>query len=164
MYKAINIKWETDGYEVDLPNEVDIPERFIDKDGVDEESVADWLSYTFEYVHDGFEVVDECKALFDKICKPIPTYALSDEIGLDTGTSYILNLEMEENYTIAEKYLKELCPDYNEINKKYIGNKIIVELYCNGENEWWFCNHGTVEEYFINAKITLKRYMSNIKW
>ncbi len=41
MYKAINIKWETDGYEVDLPNEVDIPERFVDKNGVDVESVAD---------------------------------------------------------------------------------------------------------------------------
>ena len=61
MYKAINIKWETDGYEVDLPNEVDIPDRFIDKDGVDVESVDDWLSYTFGYVLDGFEIVGEVK-------------------------------------------------------------------------------------------------------
>lgn len=58
MYKAINIKWETEGHKVDLPGEVNIPERFI-KDGVDEESVSDWLSYTFEYVHDGFEIVEE---------------------------------------------------------------------------------------------------------
>lgn len=61
MYKVINIKWETDGCEVDLPSEVNIPERFIDKDGVDEEAVSDWLSYTFEYLHDDFEIVDECK-------------------------------------------------------------------------------------------------------
>ena len=163
MYKAINIKWETDGCEVALPSEVNIPERFIDKDGVDEEAVADWLSYTFEYVHDGFEIVDECKALFDKICKPIPTYALSDEIGLDTETSYILNLETKENYLIAKECLKSLHCSSQDI-EEYIGKKIIVELYCNGGDEWWFCNHGTVEEYFINAKITLKRYMSNIKW
>lgn len=163
MYKAINIKWKTDGCEVDIPNEVDIPERFIDKDGVDEESVSDWLSDTFGWLTDGFEIVDECKALFYKICKPIPTYALSDEIGLDTETSYILNLETKENYLIAKEYLKSLYCSSKDI-EEYIGKKIIVELYCNGGDEWWFCNHGTIEEYFINAKITLKRYMSDIKW
>lgn len=163
MYKAINIKWETDGHKVDLPCEVNIPERFIDKNGVDEESVSDWLSYTFEYVHDGFEIVDECKTLFDKICKPIPTYALSGEIGLDTETSYILNLETKENYLIAKEYLKSLHCSSQDI-EEYIGKKIIVELYYNGGNEWLFFNYGTVEEYFINAKITLERYMSNIKW
>ena len=163
MYKAINIKWKTDGCEVDIPNEVDIPERFIDKDGVDEESVSDWLSDTFGWLTEGFEIVDECKALFDKICKPIPTYALSDEIGLDTETSYILNLETKENYLIAKECLKSLYCSSQDI-EEYIGKKIIVELYCNGGDEWWFCNHGTVEEYFINAKFTLKRYMSDIKW
>lgn len=163
MYKAINIKWKTDGCEVDIPNEVDIPERFIDKDGVDEESVSDWLSDVFGWLNDGFEIVDECKTLFDKICKLIPTYALSDEIGLDTETSYILNLETKENYLIAKEYLKSLHCSSQDIDE-YIGKKVIIELYCNGGNEWWFCNHGTVEEYFINAKITLERHMSNIKW
>ena len=32
---------------------------------------------------------------WNRICKPIPTYALCDGIGLDTETSYILNLETE---------------------------------------------------------------------
>lgn len=163
MYKAINIKWETDGCEVDLPNEVDIPERFVNENEVDVEAVSDWLSDMSGWLHDGFEIVDECKTLFDKICKPIPTYALSDEIGLDTETSYILNLETKENYLIAKEYLKSLYCSSQDI-EEYIGKKIIVELYCNGGDEWWFCNHGTVEEYFINAKITLKRYMSDIKW
>ena len=160
--KAINIKWETDGYDVELPNEVDIPERFINKDGVDVEAVSDWLS-DGGWLHGGFEIVDECKALFNKICKPIPTYALSDEIGLDTETGYILNLETKENYVIAKEYLKSLHCSSQDI-EEYIGKKIIVEFYCNGGDEWWFCNHGTIEEYFINAKTTLKRYMSNIKW
>ncbi len=30
MAKVINIKWETDGYEIDLPNEVTIPDCFMD--------------------------------------------------------------------------------------------------------------------------------------
>ncbi len=161
--KAINIKWVTDGYEVELPNEVDIPERFVNENEVDVEAVSDWLSDMSGWLHDGFEIVDECKTLFDKICKPIPTYALSDEIGLDTETSYILNLETKENYLIAKEYLKSLYCSSQDI-EEYIGKKIIVELYCNGGDEWWFWNHGTVEEYFINAKITLKRYMSDIKW
>ena len=100
---------------------------------------------------------------FDNICKSIPTYALSDEIGLDTETSYVLNLETEANYLIALKYLKEICPDSNGIDEKYIGKKIIMELYRNGHNEWWFCNHGIVEEYLNNVKITLERYMSDIQ-
>ena len=60
MYKAINIKCETDGYDVNLPSEVNIPERFIDKkDGVDEDSVSDWLSDMSGWLHNGFEIVNE---------------------------------------------------------------------------------------------------------
>lgn len=35
--KVTNIQWETDGYNVDLPTELTIPEDFIDKYGVDED-------------------------------------------------------------------------------------------------------------------------------
>ena len=105
---------------------------------------------------------------FKNICKAIPTYALSDEIGLDTETSYILNLESEENYLIATEFIKRECKNSKIIDKKYIGKKIIIEFYSNGYsngiNDWRFCNHGTIEEYFLNAKITLERYMSNIEW
>ena len=44
---------------------------------------------------------------FNEICKSLPTYALSDEIGLDTETSYILDLITKENYEIARKYVEE---------------------------------------------------------
>lgn len=99
---------------------------------------------------------------FNLICKQIPTYALSDEIGLDTETSYILDLTTKKNYKIANEYLKTICPDYKKINKKYIGNKVIVELYCNGCDEWWFCNHGTIKQYFKAARVTLEKYMKII--
>lgn len=56
MYKATNIKWETDGYDVKLPTEMRIPVEFIDEDGVDEDAVSDWLSDKTGYLHYGFEI------------------------------------------------------------------------------------------------------------
>lgn len=56
MAKVVNIKWETDGYEVDLPNEFEIPERFIDENGVDEDAVSDWLSDVTGWLHSGFDI------------------------------------------------------------------------------------------------------------
>lgn len=58
MAKVINVKWETDGYNVDLPKEFEIPKRFIDKDGIDEDAVADWLSDETGWLHNGFEIIE----------------------------------------------------------------------------------------------------------
>lgn len=101
-------------------------------------------------------------AKFNLICKSIPTYALSDEIGIDIETSYILDLTAKKNYKIANEYLKIICPDYKKINKKYIGNKVIVEFYRDGYGKWWFCNHGTIKQYFKAARVTLERYIKEL--
>ena len=58
MAKVINVKWETDGYDVDLPTEFEIPEEFIDKDGIDEDAVSDWLSDKTGWLHNGFDIVE----------------------------------------------------------------------------------------------------------
>ena len=59
MAKVINIKWETDGYEIDLPNEVTIPDCFMDSDaGPDVDAISDWLSDMSGWLHDGFEIVE----------------------------------------------------------------------------------------------------------
>lgn len=58
MAKATNIKWETDGYDVNLPNEIEIPKEFINFDGVDEDAVSDWLSDTTGWLHDGFTIIE----------------------------------------------------------------------------------------------------------
>lgn len=101
-------------------------------------------------------------AKFNLICKSIPTYALSDEIGIDIETSYILDLTAKKNYKIANEYLKIICPGYKKINKKYIGNKVIVEFYRDGYGKWWFCNHGTIKQYFKAARVTLERYIKEL--
>lgn len=59
MKKVINVKWETDGYEVDLPSEFEIPKEFIDEYGIDEDAVSDWLSDKTGWLHDGFEIVED---------------------------------------------------------------------------------------------------------
>ena len=104
------------------------------------------------------------KEQFDKICKPIPTYALSDEIGLDTETSYILNLETKESYEIANTYLKTTCfEDYAPIPDSYIGEKVIMEYTTNGgDNGNWYCIHGNIDQYFKAARETLERYMKEL--
>ena len=58
MAKVINIKWKTDGYDVNLPNEIEIPKEFINFDGVDEDAVSDWLSDTTGWLHDGFTIIE----------------------------------------------------------------------------------------------------------
>lgn len=61
MAKATDIRWETDGYNVNLPTEMEIPSRFIDDDGIDEDAVPDWLSNTTGYLHSGLTLwtIDE---------------------------------------------------------------------------------------------------------
>lgn len=61
MIIATNIEWETDGEDVDLPEEVVIPENVIPNDvDVDEyingyaEEVEDWLSDIYEFLVCGF--------------------------------------------------------------------------------------------------------------
>lgn len=40
--RAVNIQWVTDGYEVDLPSEMEIPDKYIDENGkVDYEGIED---------------------------------------------------------------------------------------------------------------------------
>ena len=65
---------------------------------------------------------ENIKEKFNLICKSIPTYALSDEIGEDTQTAYVLDVTTKENYEIANAYFKETCfEDYVPIPDSYIG-------------------------------------------
>jgi len=54
---ATNIKWETDGEVVDLPNEVEIPSSISGEDAEIEDEISDYLSDTYGWLHDGFDIV-----------------------------------------------------------------------------------------------------------
>lgn len=104
----------------------------------------------------------ELEREFDLICKPIPTWGLSDGIGLDTETAYILDLTTEENFNIANEFLSEKCFEgFSPIDKRFIGDKVIMEYDANGGNNGdWYCIHGNIDEYFENARKTLEEYLT----
>ena len=58
--KAINIIWdiydeENENIDVDLPNEVEIPNDIAK---LDEDEISDWLSDEYGFCHYGFSIVD----------------------------------------------------------------------------------------------------------
>ena len=53
--KAIDVIWDTDGEEVNLPNEIEIPD-WVDKE--DDDEISDYLSDITGFCHFGFELVD----------------------------------------------------------------------------------------------------------
>ena len=53
--KAINILWDTDGEDIKLPNEIEIPD-WIDKE--DDDEISDYLSDVTGFCHFGYELVD----------------------------------------------------------------------------------------------------------
>lgn len=68
--KAVNIQWATDGYEIDLPSEMEIPDKYINVNGeVDYEGVEDYLSDTTGWLHEGFEIEDGRSLIDDNYIK-----------------------------------------------------------------------------------------------
>ena len=75
MKKAYNIDWETDGQDVDLPDEVELPED-IDTDAIGE--VEDYLSDEYGYLVNSFEIYDDEE---DDVCHD--SMELIDKLELD---------------------------------------------------------------------------------
>ena len=63
MLKAININWETDGENVDLPSEVKIPARIEKTYRGDKNDyvITDWLSDEFGWLVNSYEIKDKNK-------------------------------------------------------------------------------------------------------
>lgn len=96
----------------------------------------------------------EMEDKWDSINKLFPSYELTDGIGYDSDTAYVLDLTTEENFNIANEYLSEACREsYKPIDKRYIGEKVLIEyIFSGGRDCDWYCMHGTPEEYFEKAK------------
>ena len=50
--KAINIKWDTDGENIELPNEIELPFGMVDED-----EISDYISDETGFCHCGFELI-----------------------------------------------------------------------------------------------------------
>ena len=53
MLRATNIQWDTDGEDVTLPKEIDIPENMTDED-----EISDYLSDTTGFCHMEFDLIE----------------------------------------------------------------------------------------------------------
>lgn len=108
---------------------------------------------------------DELLNEWELIVQDIPTYILSDGIGRDTETAYLLDLTTKDKFETANQYLKEMCfEDYAPIPERYIGDKVIMEYDTNGGNEGdWYSIHGTVDEYLENARKTLLNHIKEME-
>lgn len=100
---------------------------------------------------------------WNEICKSIPTYELSDQIGLDTETAYILDLTREDNFNTANEYLKsKVIYGFVPIDRRFIGDRVIMEMDTNGGDDgFWYMIHGNIDEYFEAARSNLESYMEN---
>jgi hypothetical protein len=50
--KVVNIKWDTDGENIELPNEIELPFGMVDED-----EIGDYISDETGFCHYGFELI-----------------------------------------------------------------------------------------------------------
>lgn len=86
MLKAVNIKWETDGMDVNLPTEIEIPTEFVDMD-----KVSDWLSEKTGFLHDGFSIIetDPSSNLTQILLSNAIQYMIDDELSDEEIAEYL---------------------------------------------------------------------------
>lgn len=91
------------------------------------------------------------------IAKKLPSYALSNEIGMESKNIYLVDLSTKNAYHTANDYLQHYYPnDFNPIDYFYNGEKIIIELN-DDENRYYL--YGDVDEYFEHARQALLKYI-----
>lgn len=91
------------------------------------------------------------------IAKKLPSYALSNEIGMESKNIYLVDLSTQNAYHTANDYLQHYYPnDFNPIDYFYNGEKIIIELN-DDENRYYL--YGDVDEYFEHARQALLKYI-----
>ncbi|MFA5211682.1 MAG: hypothetical protein WC414_04295 [Patescibacteria group bacterium] len=55
--KATNIVWETDGEDIALPSEVEIPDNIVKPEDYDECSIANYLSSVYGWLVSSLEII-----------------------------------------------------------------------------------------------------------
>ena len=52
--KAIDIQWDTDGEDVNLPDEIEIPPEVAEQNKSDPDAISDYISDVTGFCHKGF--------------------------------------------------------------------------------------------------------------
>lgn len=132
--KAVNIKWDTDNENVELPSEIEIPTGMLDT-----EEISDYLSDMTGYCHFGFELIERPNMDISQLC-----YELYK---IDWKHSHMITKDREmdslKNYFEDARYFPDGDYSYNNYleERGYDG-----ELYaCYDE----FCETEYLDEEYI---------------
>ena len=101
--RAVNIQWDfDDGEEVELPDEIDLPESLVDED-----EISDYISDITGFCHKGFELEEgqgDCDDMSDD------DYDYCYECG-GYGDDYFINDDGEWEYRCPECPMNPDRPD-----------------------------------------------------
>ena len=94
---ATNIKWDTDGEEVDLPNQMVIPDKVHD----DVNAIGDYLSDETGFCHIGFGLVDEATVKVNrKDTKVIHDLLSGKDVDWDTDETHSVNVRFRNGTNV----------------------------------------------------------------
>ena len=144
---AMNIKWDTDGEPISLPNIILLPDRM----GMDDvEEISDYISNLTGFCHTGFELVELADETYDEMLSAIELEMnrkwLYNEEGDEIGETlfivpykWLMSIYKEhfsERYTSFEEFLNVYIPEEEGefIYQKSIEDKVIIEDV--GEEKW----------------------------
>lgn len=97
--KAINIEWDTDGEDVDLPTEIEIPDDIADED------IGDYITDETGFCHFGFDIAQDVK-----------TESASADV--------IEYFGMQDN--TDEEYKNNVAKEYKTLRAKYPDKEMIL--------------------------------------
>ena len=128
--RAVNIQWVTDGYEVDLPEEMEIPDKYIDENGdIDYDAVSDYLSDTTGYLHDGFDVENDYSLIDDDYIKEVNAAYWEEESEFESDNHPSQILERVKEALDFECPDSDIYMNYNGFDGTRVGVYIKDEFY-----------------------------------
>lgn len=105
-----NIKWDTDDEEVDLPNQMVIPDDIDD----DADAIGDYLSDETDFCHFGFNIVYETTIKVDrKDAKIINDLLSGKDLDWDVNETHSVNAEFHNGATVD---VLVCCPPESHTN------------------------------------------------
>ena len=136
---AMNIKWDTDGEPINLPNVIVLP------DGMEDiEEVSDYISNLTGFCHNGFELINDTMPFVLEL--ELNRKWLYDKEGNEIGETLfvvpcewltdVYNEYFKERYDSFEEFLNVYIPEEEGefIYQKSIEDKVIIEDV--GEKRW----------------------------
>lgn len=144
--KAVNIKWDTDNENVELPSEIEIPTGMLDT-----EEISDYLTNKTGYCHFGFELADKPIMEISELCYELykidwkHSHMITKDREMDSLKNYFEDSSYYPDYSYEEYinergYNGEIYACYDEFcNAEYLDEEYIRYLLDNEDLFVLYC-------------------------